>query len=379
MSVATRRTVLALTFATGAAGLIYQVVWQRYLARLLGNDALATATVLAVFLAGLSLGYWAWGRRSLRQAGLLRTYGLLECAIGLWALAFPFWFAIIDRWTSSWRLETPWSLAGGGGVCAVVLIGVPTFCMGGTVPILTRALTRLLETATRTHALVYAINTAGAVAGALVTGFFLVHRFGLPGTLRLGARLNIAAGLYFVGLGRRRGAGTRDVSIPARDGNERLSRRLCAIAALGGFAFMTLESIWIRFTQLSIGASSFNFSLVVAAVVLAIAVGAWLAGRRSPRPPGALFRNQFAAAVSLAVLFLTLDAWPWLAYTIRTQFPSTDTGFAAFNATIFVALLGAVGVPAGLMGATLPLTFDAAAKTLRSMAESSATPSSAGK
>ena len=364
---AQRQTILALTFATGAAGLIYQVVWQRYLARLLGNDSLATATVLAVFLAGLSLGYWAWGRRSLRETGLLRTYGLLECAIGMWALAFPVLFTVVDRWTSSWRLETPWSLAGGGAFCAVLLIGAPTFCMGGTVPILTRALTRLLDAATRTHALVYAINTAGAVAGALVTGFFLVHLFGLPGTLRLGAFFNLAAGIYFVVVDRQHRSGARDATAPASTGRARLGWRLCAIAGLSGFAFMTLESIWIRFTQLSIGASSFNFSLVVAAVVLAIALGAWLAGRRAPRPPGALFRNQFAAAVSLAVLFLTLDAWPWFAYLIRTRFPSTDAGFVAFHATVFVVLVIGLGVPAGLMGATLPLTFDTAGKTLRSV------------
>ena len=366
-TLAQRRVILALTFATGGAGLIYQVVWQRYLARLLGNDSLATATVLAIFLAGLSLGYWAWGRRSLRGTGLLRIYGLLECVIGLWALVFPFWFALVDRWTASWRLETPWSLAGGGALCAAVLIGVPTFCMGGTVPILTRMLTRLLATATRTHALVYAINTAGAVAGALVTGFFLIHRFGLPGSLRVGAILNIVAGLYFLALDRRHGSNAPDTRLPAQADAGRLGWKLCAITALSGFAFMTLESIWIRFTQLSVGASSFNFSLVVAAVVLAIALGAWLAGRRSPRPPGALFRNQFAAAVSLAVLFATLDTWPWLAYTIRTRFPSTDAGFVAFNFAIFGALLVGIGVPAGLMGATLPLTFDAAGKTLRSV------------
>lgn len=366
-TLAQRRVILALTFATGGAGLIYQVVWQRYLARLLGNDSLATATVLAVFLAGLSLGYWAWGRRSLRGTDLLRTYGWLECLIGLWALVFPLGFAAVDRWTTSWRLETPWSLAGGGALCAAVLIGVPTFCMGGTVPILTRMLTRLLATATRTHALVYAINTAGAVAGALVTGFFLIHRFGLPGSLRVGAILNIGAGLYFLALDRRHGSNAPDTRLPAQADAGRLGWKLCAITALSGFAFMTLESIWIRFTQLSVGASSFNFSLVVAAVVLAIALGAWLAGRRSPRPPGALFRNQFAAAVSLAVLFATLDTWPWLAYTIRTRFPSTDAGFVAFNFAIFGALLVGIGVPAGLMGATLPLTFDAAGKTLRSV------------
>ena len=108
---AQRRAILALTFATGGAGLIYQVVWQRYLARLLGNDSLATATVLAVFLAGLSLGYWAWGRRTLRGTGLLRTYGRLECAIGLWALVFPLWFGLVGRWNSPWRRGTPSAFA----------------------------------------------------------------------------------------------------------------------------------------------------------------------------------------------------------------------------------------------------------------------------
>ncbi len=358
-----RRVILVLTFATGAAGLIYQVVWQRYLARLLGNDGLATATVLAVFLAGLSLGYWGWGRRSLREQGLLRAYGRLECIIGVWALAFPYWFAWVDRVTSGWRLESSWSLATGGTVCAVLLIGVPTFCMGGTVPLLTRALTRLLEHATRTHALVYAINTAGAVAGALVTGFFLIHRLGLPWTLRLGAFLNIAAGLYFLALDRGKERPTQTTGPTG----EALDRKLCSIAFLSGFAFMSLESIWIRYVQLSIGASSFHFSLVVAAVVLAIAIGAWLAGRRAPRPPSALFRNQFGAVVSLALLFVTLDLWPWLAYVLRTEFPSTDAGFVAFNAAVFFALLALIGAPAGLMGATLPLTFDAARKSLGSV------------
>ncbi len=364
---AQRRAILALTFATGAAGLIYQVVWQRYLARLLGNDSLATATVLAVFLSGLSLGYWAWGRRSLRARGLLQTYGLLECAIGFWALAFPVWFGLVDRWTAGWRLETSWGLAGGGALCALALVFLPTFCMGGTVPILTRALTALLETATRTHALVYAINTAGAVAGALVTGFVLIHTLGLPGTLRLAALLNLVAGVYFLALGRRDRAGAP--AGPATRGDEGvgLGWRLSAIAGLSGFAFMTLETLWIRFTQLSVGASSFNFALVVAAVVLAIAAGAWLAGRKAPRPQGALFRNQYAATLSIAILFITLDAWPWLAYVIRTRVPSTEGGFVVFNAAIFFALVAGLGIPTGLMGATLPLTFDAAGKTLRSV------------
>ena len=359
-----RRAILALTFATGGAGLIYQVVWQRYLARLLGADGLATATVLAVFLAGLSLGYRAWGRRSLEGAGLLRTYGRLECAIGVWALAFPFTFELVSRLTAGWALQPPWGLALGGTVCSAVLIGPPAFLMGATVPILTRVLTQLLERATRTHSRVYAINTAGAVVGSLATGFFLIHRFGLPGTLRLAALLNLAAGAWFLWLAR----GGDDPTPRAEEAVAPAPGwRLAAIAGLSGFYFMSFESLWIRFVQLSVGASTFNFALVIAAVILALAVGAWLAGRLATGRPGALFRNQAAALVALTLLFATLDKWPWAAYAIRIRAFEAGLGFAGFHAAVFVALVAVLGIPAGLMGATLPLTFDAAGKNLRSV------------
>ena len=64
-----RRRILALLFfASGAAGLVDQVAWLRYLALVFGNTTLATATLLAVFMAGLGLGAVLFGRLSDRTA-----------------------------------------------------------------------------------------------------------------------------------------------------------------------------------------------------------------------------------------------------------------------------------------------------------------------
>ena len=92
-----RATALVLTLLTGVSGLVYQVVWQKVLASLLGSHSEATAAVLALFLGGLSLGYALFGvvsRRVVARGGsLLLVYGVVECAIGALALLFPPLFA----------------------------------------------------------------------------------------------------------------------------------------------------------------------------------------------------------------------------------------------------------------------------------------------
>ena len=52
----TRGLVLVLTLLTGFTGLVYEVAWQKYLATLLGSHSEATASVLGIFLGGLSVG-----------------------------------------------------------------------------------------------------------------------------------------------------------------------------------------------------------------------------------------------------------------------------------------------------------------------------------
>src|SRR6266850_2533663 len=106
-----RWVALALAAVTGFTGLAYEVTWQKYLSILLGAHSEATAAVLGMFLGGLSLGYWIFGRltRALvergrasgRPAPLLLVYGAVEAGIGVYCLLFPAIFPLV-RSASAW-------------------------------------------------------------------------------------------------------------------------------------------------------------------------------------------------------------------------------------------------------------------------------------
>ena len=207
---------IALTVFTGFTGLVYEVTWQKYLATLLGSHSEATATVLGLFLGGLSLGYGLFGRATARRverarlrhgpARLLSLYAVVEGAIGLWALAFPWLFS----GAQAFSLRLPGLEAGTGFFLDVLLsaslIAPPSILMGGTIPILTAALSRDLGTATRVHAWVYGFNTLGAFLGALVGGFFLVPTYGLDRVSMALGCINLVAARGFALMDRTRAA-----------------------------------------------------------------------------------------------------------------------------------------------------------------------------
>ena len=172
---------LLLTVLTGFSGLVYEVAWQKYVATLLGSHSEATAAVLALFLGGLSLGYALFGRltrgivaRGGRAGRLLLAYGVVETAIGGYAFSFPTLFSLLRE--LSYALPEMTSGVGFGidVLLVALLLLPPTVLMGGTIPILTQALSTHTGDATRVHALVYASNTFGAFAGALTGGFVLL-------------------------------------------------------------------------------------------------------------------------------------------------------------------------------------------------------------
>lgn len=355
-------------FATGLTGLIYQVAWQKYLSRLLGSDSIATAIILATFLGGLSLGYFLCGQMTVRVRNPFRGYALLEGFIGLWCLAFPWVFEVVETLVRGWSFAPPLTIIAQGLLCCALLIGPPTICMGGTIPFLTVGLSRSLGEATRVHARVYAVNTAGAFLGTLLAGFYLLPEFGLPLTVRGTAAINCLAGLFFLLLslrqGKSAGEGGREAiargdaqSVSASGGPRHAPTMLFAIAFLSGFYVMTLENVLIRITNLSMGSSSYSFSLIVAAFILAIAIGSHLVGRLRQLSPALLFANQLGIAVLLLLIFLSLDGWPYWAHLLRIAFQANEAGFYAYYLAAFLLILTVLVLPVGLMGATVPITF----------------------
>jgi predicted membrane-bound spermidine synthase len=377
--VVVRAVALLLTLLTGFSGLVYEVTWQKYFATLLGSHSEATAAVLGIFLGGLSVGYGLFGvvtRRVMSsiavEAGrtrLLGVYGAVEASIGLYALLFPLLFRAAGA--ASVRLP---HLPGGLGfaadvVLAALLIGPPTVLMGGTIPVLTQALSSGLRDATRLHALVYASNTVGAFAGALSAGFLLIPRLGLDAVMLAMGGVNLVAGAIFVLLAVR---GRRAAQAPPPPG--RRSRRaeapepvpaqavaglslLSAVALLSGFAMMAIQTSLNRIAALSIGPSHFTFSVVVATFVLCIAIGSLVVSALRRIPTGAAAATQWALVALLLLLYLEVSNAPYWAHVVRTWFGTGPEEFLPYQLTLAALILAVLAIPIGLSGALLPLLF----------------------
>jgi predicted membrane-bound spermidine synthase len=359
----TRGVALALTLLTGFSGLVYEVTWEKYLGTLLGSHSEATAAVLGIFLGGLSLGYSVFGRvtrawvDSGRGPRLLVLYGLVEGSIGVYVLLFPTLFAQI--------LEISAALSSGAGgasfvldvVLSAILIGPPAVLMGGTIPILTQALSRSAEDATRFHALIYALNTGGAFAGALAAGFFLIPQYGLVRVMTMMGIINLTAGVSFGLLGLVRDADPSVDSMGATGEVEGFAS-YAAGALLLGFSMMSLQTILIRIGGLSLGASQFSFSMVVAVFVLCIALGSFAVSALSRIPKTALAFNQWLLVAILFVLYFLTPYAPYTSHVLRTLFRDIDQAFYAYYFAVFLSLLVLIGPAVILSGATLPLLFD---------------------
>ncbi len=335
--------------------------WQKYVSRLLGNDSTSTAIILATFLGGLSLGYFLCGKLTTRIKNHFKVYAILEGLVGAWCLNFPVIFNAVESFTRSWEFSPPLLIMVQGGVCSVLLMGIPTVCMGGTIPFLTRGLSENIAEATHIHANVYAVNTAGAFLGTLLAGFYLIPEYGLPLTVMGTAVLNLAACLFFYllsGLAKKHRPSEEAPACGLRPAPMRYSPLvLYLIAFLSGFYVMTLENVLIRITNLSMGSSSYTFSLLVSVFILSIAVGSYAVGKLKTVPDHLLFVNQFLIALFLILIYLSLDTWPYWAHIIRIAFQSNMVGFRAYYVGVFLVLLSVLILPVGLMGATVPIAF----------------------
>src|SRR5262245_28747712 len=171
------RILYLIFFLSGATGLVYEVIWVRLTGLVFGNTSHAIAVVLGAFMAGLALGSWWLGKKADQVQSPLRMYGLLEIGIGVSASAVPLVFRSLHQmyWALAPSLEV---VPGGNGLVrfatSFVVLLVPTFLMGGTLPVLARFFTQALSEVQRKVGLLYALNTFGAAFGTLVAALVFI-------------------------------------------------------------------------------------------------------------------------------------------------------------------------------------------------------------
>ncbi|MCA9610459.1 MAG: fused MFS/spermidine synthase, partial [Myxococcales bacterium] len=274
----------ALTFASGVAGLTYEVVWHRLLAVVLGNASFATAAVLAAVMGGMGAGALVVGKRADRMHPL-RLYAWLELGLGLSALAVPTLATLADDASLDLlRAVGPgWpSFAIRFAVAGAVVL-VPSFLLGATLPALARTAELLLpagpDRVGRGVSLIYALNTAGAALGCVLTGYVLLAAWGVRGTSNAAASVDLAVGALALALSFTLAKELPEGVAPAapKDEPDPLPRPwLLSLALVSGAVVLGLETIWTRVFLIVFGHDVHAFSAMLASVLGGLALGSAL-------------------------------------------------------------------------------------------------------
>lgn len=357
-----RRTILLLFFLSGASGLAYEVVWSRTLSLIFGATALGISTVLAAFMAGLALGSWWLGRVADRHPDPVRLYGLLEAGIGVYALAVPVVFQVVEAgYVGYYRLAEPsfWVLSLFRFLLCFLALLIPTTLMGGTLPALSRAVGGDEPSMGRGIGGLYAVNTFGAVVGAFGTGFLLLPWLGVRATTILAGAVNLSiAAVVLYGLTGRGRQVVREEAPAVRRGRITLTGRqklVMLAAGVSGFCAFCYEVAWTRTLTLSFGGSVYAFSTMLVGFLLGIALGSALASLASDRlkdPVGGLGLVQLGIGATALLVTPLLGHLP--AYVLE-GFRRFGAGFLSFQIVQFALCMAVMLVPAALMGAAFPI------------------------
>lgn len=367
---------LLLFFLSGTFALVYQVVWARMMTHVFGSTALAVGTVLAGFMAGLALGSRVGGRLADRSDNCLRLYAWLEIGIGVAAGLAHLLLQRMDGVYPSLHglLEgspLPLALVRFGLVFALVL--APTLLMGATLPVLTRFLVSFPSNIGERLGSLYAANTAGAVAGVILTGFFLIGQFGIHPPVYAAVLGNLLTGLIaalasvYIRQPSTSPSGAdvpEDTARPDESQSAGTIRLVVFGLGLSGFTSFAYEIYWTRSLVFLMGNSTYALTTMLSAFLTGIAAGGYLVRFLVARvgDRAALFgwlqvSLGLFSVVALPLLFLVADP-----PAVGKLLSETATRPLAQILSGFAVAFGVMLVPAMLIGATFPLAGQMAAR-----------------
>jgi len=365
--------VLTVAFVlSGAAGLIYESIWSRYLGLFVGHSAYAQTIVLVMFLGGMSAGA-AWvARYSAVLQSPLRWYARAEAACGVIGFVFHRVFGLATAFCYDTLFP---ALPGGAPLIAIkwliaaALILPQSVLLGTTFPLMSAGFLRATSSDGRTGsgrvlANLYFANSFGAAIGVLIAGFALIGAFGLPGTLQTAAVLNVMVAALVVTAVQFAREATDDTvdakpAVEAAAFTDRaLWRTMMIVAAGTAVSSFIYEIAWVRMLSLVLGSATHSFELMLSAFILGLSLGALWVRKRADAfrdPMRALAITQWVmgglAVATMTVYIASFDGMAWLLQSLA----KTDEGYTVFSVARYAICL-AVMLPATFCaGITLPL------------------------
>jgi len=366
-------------FLSGLAGLIYEVVWARQLGLFLGITSYAHTAVITAYMAGLAAGSLYFGRRADLHAQPLKIYAWLEIGVGLYAALTPWLFTALQHAYISFSDVSQIGAMSGHltrFTIALLALLLPTFLMGGTLPLLVRGFVSELPGLGRVTGRFYGINTLGATVGTLFAGYLLLPRLGVTATIFTGVGINLAVAVAVLAMLRRfRGTGSElqyvqeDTERTRSKPGESLSPPARYVLLIGfgtaGFASLLTQMAWIRALILVVGGSVYAFTITLASFLVGIGLGSLVYSRLLTHPVRWFVRSWLKPRMAQAALLALLISFTLLlGLSVIGKLPGWFlAGYAAgfgesfpiFQLFIFI-LCASVIVPSTLfMGILFPL------------------------
>lgn len=385
--------IYVLFLLSGAAALMYEVVWVRSMSLVFGGSHLAVTTTLSVFMAGLALGSYIIGRNIYRFKKLLTIYALLELGIACFALIFALLMKLYPSIYIPLAQIAPEStlfLSVVRIIFAFAALIVPTTLMGGTLPLLSSFVSSQGRDFGRHLSFLYGLNTFGAVLGTMAAGFVLLPRFSVSATLAIAVLVNVSVGLCSLFLQGKIPAvvnydGTKHPAAGAAEspseanaaGNYFPFTLVLWGIGVSGFCALGYEVLWTRILSIVIGQSVYGFTIMLVAFLSGIGTGSAAYGMFLKLSPG--FRKRFANSpaasvigfglvqviIGITAIFVTLYIrdLPTNSLFLQEDFLGRGMGlFAARQWASFAIAFSYMFVPAFFMGVAFPMAGKVRAK-----------------
>ena len=345
-------------FASGFAGLSYEICWIRKASVIFGSTTFAVSTVTAVFFGGLAIGSYLFGQFSRNLGRPLMAYAFLEVCLGVIALLNPeifVWSENAYRHFYPVLIDSVALLLLARLILVTLVLLPPTILMGATLPLFCSYYVNNKDKISLTVSLLYGLNTLGAALGSAVTGFKLIPTIGVNKTIWLAGAMNICIGLIAYRhqiLTASTNTLTKDDFSDKTESTVKLDRDgriVYALFFLSGCVALGTEVLWVRYLSLLINNTVYTYTLILTITLTGIVLGSVLISHIGDRTRlrALLFGlvHILNSLIVLSLMVLPADVWQKVISSVNSP-----------RRTIWIITLLLL-VPSVLSGISFPLAI----------------------
>lgn len=266
---------LIIAFITGFGGLIYEIVLFKLLSIQLGINHTALAMVLSAYMAGLGLGTWYFGQVRSKKDQSVYILSISQVLSGVTILFLQIGLGLLDRFVIAFNVSVLLE-----HIVIFTVTMIPTFFMGGVIPLLYRISYATGQSRGRNISRIYGFNTIGSIVGVLIANFFLVPVLGLTLSRILAASFFLVVPLFLLFSKSPEFSVNTETKCDESSDSRCSSHFLIFLASITGFCGLALEVVWVRVLGTFLPNRNYSFGIILAIYLLGYSLGSLFAGRK---------------------------------------------------------------------------------------------------